>query len=109
MTLRDLLMLVARLRGRKARPVALPHGALLPVAGAAEAWARLTGREPLVTREGLALSRHRMFFTSARAERELGYRYRPAEEAVRDALDWFDRYTRDRRTIAAPRQPLATT
>ena len=108
-TLRELLLIAARLRGRKARPVALPHGALLPVAGAAEAWARLTGREPLVTREGLALSRRRMFFSSARAERELGYRYRPAEEAVRDALTWFDAYDLKTRPLIDPQRPVATT
>ena len=30
-----------------------------------------------------------MYFTSAKAERELGYRPRPAEEGIRDAIDWF--------------------
>lgn len=30
-----------------------------------------------------------MFFTSAKAERELGYRSRPYQEAVSEALAWF--------------------
>jgi dihydroflavonol-4-reductase len=30
-----------------------------------------------------------MYFTSAKAERELGYRSRPAEEALRDAVGWY--------------------
>jgi dihydroflavonol-4-reductase len=30
-----------------------------------------------------------MYFSSALAERELGFRSRPAEQAVRDALDWY--------------------
>jgi dihydroflavonol-4-reductase len=30
-----------------------------------------------------------MFFTSAKAERELGYRSRPYREGVADALTWF--------------------
>jgi dihydroflavonol-4-reductase len=30
-----------------------------------------------------------MFFSSAKAERELGYRARPYREAISDALGWF--------------------
>jgi dihydroflavonol-4-reductase len=30
-----------------------------------------------------------MFYTSAKAERELGYRARPYGEALRDAIAWF--------------------
>ena len=30
-----------------------------------------------------------MFFTSTKAERELGYRARPYREALADALAWF--------------------
>ena len=33
-----------------------------------------------------------MHFSSAKAERELGYRSGPAEAAVRDALDWYRRH-----------------
>jgi dihydroflavonol-4-reductase len=30
-----------------------------------------------------------MFFTSAKAERELGYRARPYNEAIAEAIAWF--------------------
>jgi dihydroflavonol-4-reductase len=30
-----------------------------------------------------------MYFSSARAERELGYRFRDALDALRDAATWF--------------------
>jgi dihydroflavonol-4-reductase len=33
-----------------------------------------------------------MYFTSAKAERELGYRSRPAAEGLRDAIDWYRSY-----------------
>ena len=63
---------------------------LYPLAFGAEAVARLTGKEPLLlTVDGLRMSRYRMFFTSAKAERELGYRSRPYQEGVVDALTWF--------------------
>jgi dihydroflavonol-4-reductase len=51
--------------------------------------AHVTHREPLLTLDGLRMAKQRMFFTSSKAERELGYRARPAEEAIRDAIDWF--------------------
>jgi dihydroflavonol-4-reductase len=51
--------------------------------------ARATGREPFVTREGLRMSRAHMFFTSAKAERELAYRPRPYAEGIKDAIAWF--------------------
>jgi dihydroflavonol-4-reductase len=35
------------------------------------------------------MSGYKMFFTSAKAERELGYRCRPYREALADAVAWF--------------------
>jgi dihydroflavonol-4-reductase len=35
------------------------------------------------------MARHRMFFSSAKAERELGYRPRHAREGLADAIAWF--------------------
>jgi dihydroflavonol-4-reductase len=35
------------------------------------------------------MAKHRMFFTSAKAERELGYKVKPADEGIREAIDWF--------------------
>jgi dihydroflavonol-4-reductase len=36
------------------------------------------------------MARKTMYFSSAKAEAELGYTYRPAREAVRDAVNWFE-------------------
>jgi dihydroflavonol-4-reductase len=87
--LRDLLAAIAGLSGRRAPRISLPRMSLYPLAYGAEAVARLTGKEPLLTLDGLRLARYRMFFTSAKAERELGYRSRPYQEGVADALAWF--------------------
>ena len=57
-----------------ARPLRLPRRPLFPLALGAEAVAQVTGKEPFVTVDGLKMSKNRMFFTSAKAERELGYR-----------------------------------
>jgi dihydroflavonol-4-reductase len=37
----------------------------------------------------LAMARKKMFFSSAKARAELGYAPRPAIEAIRDAVAWF--------------------
>jgi dihydroflavonol-4-reductase len=89
MTLAELLGKIARLTGQSPPRFRLPRWPLYPLAFAAEAAARLTKREPLLTLDGLRLSEHFMYFTSAKAERDLGYRPRPAEDAIRDAIDWF--------------------
>ena len=44
---------------------------------------------PFATVDGLRMAKHHMFFTSAKAERELGFRARPYGEALADAIDWF--------------------
>lgn len=89
MSLREILATVAGIAGRRPPRIRLPHGVVAPVARLAEAWARVTGREPRVTVEGVRLARRRMYYSSAKAARELGYRFRPAEEAIRDAVHWF--------------------
>ena len=89
MTLRQILTLIAQLTGRNPPRIRLPHGAVLPVAYLAELHARLTGRPTRVTVEGVRMARKRMFFSSAKAVNELGYRWRPPSEAFSDALRWF--------------------
>ena len=88
-TLAALLADIARLVGRRPPRVRLPRRLLFPFAHLAEALARRSGREPLLTVDGLRLARYRMFFTAAKAERELGYRARPYAEGLREAVDWF--------------------
>ncbi len=89
MSLRDILAEIAALAGRKPPRVQLPHGLILPFAFAAEGIARLTGREPFATVDGIRMARKKMYFTSAKAAEALGYRPRPAAEALRDAVAWF--------------------
>jgi len=88
-SLREMLGAIAGMSGRKPPSVELPRWPLYPLAHIAEGMARLTGREPFLTVDGLKMSRYRMFFTSARAQRELGYMPRPYAEGLSDALDWF--------------------
>ncbi len=90
MTLRDILHTVAAIAGVKPPIMQIPRGPIYPLAWVAEALCRLSGKgEPFATVDGLKMSRKKMFFSSARAESELGYTHRPGAEALRDAVDWF--------------------
>ena len=87
--LSEILATVAQQTGRRPPRLKLPRRAIYPVAYVAEAVARRSGREPFITVDGLKMSKNLMFFTSAKAENELGYRARPYAEGIRDAIDWF--------------------
>lgn len=89
LALKDILFEVARLTGRSPPRIALPHAAVMPIAFFSEIWARLTGGEPMATLDGVRMARKKMFFSSAKAEFELGYTARPAELAIADAAAWF--------------------
>jgi dihydroflavonol-4-reductase len=67
----------------------------LAAAYAADAAGRALGREfELVNLDETRLARHPLHFSSAKAQRELGYAWRPADEAIGDAVAWFARVNR---------------
>lgn len=76
---------------RLARPAGAPSGSRLAVHAA---WlgikARLQGDEPLLTARLVRdYSEKYVFLSSAKAQRELGYSFRPAREALARAVLWF--------------------
>ena len=89
-SLSDMLADICAVAGRRPPRWRFPHSMVMPVAYAAEGMARVTGREPFVTRDGLRMARYRMYFNAAKAERELGFRARPYREAISDAIKWFE-------------------
>jgi dihydroflavonol-4-reductase len=89
MSLAAMLRIIAEITGRKPPWLEVPRTAIWPIALAAEAIAMVTGREPFATRDGLRMAKKKMYFSSAKATAELGYRSRPAREGLQDAIDWF--------------------
>jgi dihydroflavonol-4-reductase len=87
--LAEFLGQIAIMCGRRPPRLRLPRPLVYPFAFAAEAMAHVTQREPFLTIDGLRMSKHRMFFSSAKAERDLGYKARPYPEALKEALAWF--------------------
>lgn len=90
-SLRDALTLIARERGRKPPKIKIPRSLAMALAYGGELYARLVpGTQPLVTLEGVKMSRKRMYFSSDKARRQLGYNPRPGAEAIIDAVRWFE-------------------
>jgi dihydroflavonol-4-reductase len=89
MSLAAILTEVAALSGKRPPLMRLPIAAVVPIAIVAESVARFTGKEPFVTLDGLRMARKKMYFASAKAVVELGYRTRPVREALAEAIDWF--------------------
>lgn len=90
LSLKQILAEVAEIIGRKPPVISLPRAPLFPFAYLSEVIARLRGgTEPMLTVDGLRMSKKRMYFSSAKAQKMLGYVTRPATEALRDAVEWF--------------------
>lgn len=90
MTLAGILAEVARLRGRRPPKIRLPRAPLVPLAAIAESLARLTGKPPRFSRDELRMAARPMYFSSAKAMKELDYRHRPPQLAINDAVQWFE-------------------
>ncbi len=90
MELSEILMHIAHFMGRKPPTIKIPHNVILPIAYLAEAWTFLTGGDnPFVAVDGVKMAKKKMFFSSAKAQRDLGYRARPAGDALDDAVRGF--------------------
>ncbi|GBR15692.1 hopanoid-associated sugar epimerase [Asaia spathodeae] len=90
----DFFSLISEVACVKPPRIRLRQSWLQPVAIVSEWLARGFGIEPRVTRETLAMSKKKMFFTSLKAQEQLGYAPRPAREAVADAITWFREHGR---------------
>ena len=90
MSLAQILATVARLTGRKAPRVKIPYG-LAYVAGLASTAIadRITHRAPAVPLEAVKMAKFHMYFSPAKAIRELGLPQTAPEQAFEDALSWF--------------------
>jgi dihydroflavonol-4-reductase len=84
-----MLRRIAELTGRRPPQFEVPRAVVWPIAFGAELVAHVTGREPFATIDGLRMAKKKMYFSSAKAEAELGYRHRPARDGLADAIAWF--------------------
>ena len=88
-TLEEVLQGLEKASGVPAPRMRLPHPVVMTFALIQETLGRLTGREVLVTREGVRAMHGKHRVTSAKAERELGATFRPLGETLRDVVGWY--------------------
>jgi dihydroflavonol-4-reductase len=89
MTLKEILGTLAALSGRPAPRVRVPHWLPLTVAAIDTGLARARHGVPRFELDAVRLSRKKMYFSPAKAVRELGLPQTPVEEPLRRAVDWF--------------------
>ncbi|MGD0500449.1 MAG: hopanoid-associated sugar epimerase [Bryobacteraceae bacterium] len=89
LTLAEIFRRLARIAGRKAPVVRLPHAVAWCAAMCSTAWAEVTGKPPRVPLEAVRMAKKKMWVTHEKARRELGFEPAPAEVALRRAVDWF--------------------
>lgn len=90
LTLKQILDRLGSITGLKSPTVKLPYVFALATGVVDEVvTGRILGREPRATIDAVRMGRKMMFVSSARAERELGWRTVPVDGALRRAVDWF--------------------
>ncbi len=81
--------LIAELSGGRPPRVRIPYAVAWCAAACSEGFARLTGGAPKIPLDAVRMARKRMYFSAAKAVRELGLPQTDVREAVRDAVQWF--------------------
>ena len=91
LTLKQLLDKLAHITGLPSPTTRVPHAVALGFAMFDEMFTgKLRGREPRATMDAVRIGRKKMFASSSKATRELGYKAVPVEAALRRAVDWFN-------------------
>jgi dihydroflavonol-4-reductase len=90
LTLKQILDKLAELTGLPSPKVKLPY-VFAFVAGAVDETitGRLLHRDPRATIDTVRMGKKKMFASSSKAERELGWRIVPVRDALSRAVDWF--------------------
>jgi len=89
LSLAEIGLLLAALTGIRPPRLRIPYAVAWLAAASMEAAARVTGGPPRVPLTAVRMARKRMYFSAAKAVRELGLPQTDVREALRDAAEWF--------------------
>jgi len=90
LTLKQILDRMSSITGLPSPTMKVPHVVAMGFAFFDENFTgKLLGREPRATVEAVRMGKKMMFASSAKAERELGFKVLPVYAAMRAAIEWF--------------------
>jgi dihydroflavonol-4-reductase len=90
LTLKQILDKLSLFTGLPAPTMKVPHGVAMGFAVFDQFFTgTILGKEPRATIDAVKMGRKKMFASSAKAERELGYKVIAIDDALRRAVDWF--------------------
>ena len=90
LSLKQILDKMSAITGLPSPTMKVPHSVAMAFAFFDETiTGRLRGKEPRATVEAVRMGKKKMFASSAKAERDLGFRIVPVYAALRSAIDWF--------------------
>ncbi len=89
LSLLEIFEILARITGISAPRFRVPYAVAWTTAAAMQGIAALTRRPPAVPLTAVRMARKRMYFSAAKAVRDLGLPQTPAKEALADAVSWF--------------------
>jgi len=87
--MKQALDVLAEITGLPAPTFRVPHMVALLAAHVDETISRLTGKPPKAPLAGVRMARYKMFFSPAKAIRELGLPQTSPKQALADAVEWF--------------------
>jgi dihydroflavonol-4-reductase len=95
-TLKESFEVLQEITGLPAPKVRIPYFVAWVAARVDETMSSFTGRPPRAPLAGVRMAKYKMFFSPAKAVRELGLPQTPPRQALADAVEWFRQngYTR---------------
>lgn len=88
-TMKHAFDILEKITGIPAPKFRVPYVVALLAAHIDETVSRFTGKPPKAPLAGVRMAKYKMFFNPGKAIRELGLPQTPAEQALRDAVEWF--------------------
>lgn len=89
LTLQQILERLANVCGGVPPRWRIPYAVAYAAGVASTGWANLTGHEPRVPLDAVKMARKKVFVSSDKAKRELGFNPGPIDNALRSAVEWF--------------------
>ena len=90
LTLKQILDKLAAITGLPSPAIRVPYVVALATGVVDEVFTgRLLGKEPRATIDAVRMGKKKMFVTSAKAEREIGWKAVPVDGALQRAVKWF--------------------